>query len=192
MVLQLLKPFIYVWAGLNFIDDLSIVMKITRLVGVSIFRRGENEDAVCNLCDDVMETLLRGSEGLEAVPCSWICLRTPKCTKMCQRIQEVAEESGNFPCVAAGYCVNEEEEDDVRSFLNELDCKKGPLYSCEPKKFCRRKRKGLRYTCNLKPGVNRWIHVQKAASKHTAALAAGLLSQKRCDEPGAGPYCIAR
>ena len=151
MLLQLLKPFVYVWASLNFIDDFSVVMKIARLVGASTFhRREDNPYIVCNLCDDVMESLLKGSEGLEAVPCSWICLGTPKCTKMCEAIQEVSKKSGDFPCIAAGYCVTEE-DDDV-GFLNEMDCKKGPLFSCEPKKFCRKKRPkfGYKYTCDLK------------------------------------------
>ena len=34
--------------------------------------------------------------------------------------------------------------------------------------------------------------MQKTAGKHTAAIAAGLLYQKRCGEPDAGPYCIAK
>jgi len=188
--LQLLKPFLYLWAGLNFIDDVSVVMKIFRLVGASTFnRRGEeNPESICNLCDDLMENILRGSEGVEAVPCSWICLRTKKCTSMCRKIQEVSQTSSNFPCVAAGYC----DQDENASSPNEIDCKKGPLYSCEPKKFCRKKRRGLKYTCDLKPGVSRWIHMKKTATVYTAALASGLIYQKRCDEPDAGPYCIAK
>lgn len=35
------------------------------------------------------------------------------------------------------------------------------------------------------------MHLQKLAGRHTAAIAAGLIEQKRCGEPGAGPYCIA-
>merc|ERR1719162_1476758 len=34
--------------------------------------------------------------------------------------------------------------------------------------------------------------MKKTASIHTAALASGLISPKKCDEPGAGPFCIAR
>jgi hypothetical protein len=85
--LQLFKPFLYIWASLNFIDDISVIMKIFRLVGASTFnRREENPETICNLCDDLMENILRGSEGLEAVPCSWICLRTTKCTQMCRYV----------------------------------------------------------------------------------------------------------
>ena len=36
------------------------------------------------------------------------------------------------------------------------------------------------------------MHMQSAASRHTAAIASGLLKQKRCGEPDAGPYCIAK
>ena len=113
-----------------------------------------------------------------------------------RKIQEVSETSGIFPCVAAGYCKEGDDDDNGdenhASFLKEGDCKKGPMYSCEPKKFCRKKRRGLRYTCDLKPGVSRWIHMKKTASIHTAALANGLIHQKRCDEVDAGPYCIAK
>jgi len=189
-MLQLLKPFIYIWASLNFIDDLSVMMKMFRLIGASTFYRGsENQESVCNLCDDLMENILRGSEGFEAVPCSWICLGTKKCTGMCRKIQEVIQTSSEFPCIAAGYC---DDVDGNTKLLNEVDCKKGPLFSCEPNKFCRKKRKGFRYTCDLKPGVSRWIHMKKTAAMHTTALASGLISPKRCDEPDAGPYCIAK
>jgi len=34
------------------------------------------------------------------------------------------------------------------------------------------------------------VGMQRAASTHTAALAAGILSQKRCGEPDAGPFCV--
>lgn len=190
-MLQLLKPFLYLWLGLGVIDDVSVIVKVLRLVGASTFnRQKENPETVCNLCDDLMENILRGSEGFEAVPCSWICLRTHKCTSMCRKIKEVVQTSSDFPCIAAGYC--EEGDDDHTDFLNEVDCKKGPWYSCEPKKFCRKKRRGIRYTCDLKPGMSRWVHMKKTASIHTAALASGLISPKKCDEPGAGPFCIAR
>lgn len=93
-MLQLLRPFLYVWACLSFIDDISIVMKVLRLVGVSTFNRsGEDPEKICNLCDGLMENILRGSEGFEAVPCSWICLKTKRCTNMCRKIQDVFQES---------------------------------------------------------------------------------------------------
>jgi hypothetical protein len=34
--------------------------------------------------------------------------------------------------------------------------------------------------------------MKKTAHRHAAAMAAGLLHQKRCGEPDAGPYCIAK
>lgn len=152
MVLHLLKPFVYLWAGLNFIDDLSLFMKITRLLGEGIFRhRDQSPETTCDLCDEVMEDLLKGSETLDAVPCSWICLGAPKCTNMCETVQELSDKwGGEFPCVAAGYCASDDDEN--TGFLNGGDCKKGPLFSCEPKKFCRKQRPkfGFKYTCDLK------------------------------------------
>ena len=151
MVLHLVKPFVYVWAGLTILDDLSIVIKIARLAGASTFNpQSQNHETMCNLCDDVMERILIGKEGLEAVPCSWICLGVPKCTNMCETIQQLSEKSGEFPCVKAGYCL--EGDDEREGVLDEIDCKKGPLFSCEPTKFCRKKRSkfGLKYTCDLK------------------------------------------
>ena len=40
--------------------------------------------------------------------------------------------------------------------------------------------------------MGRWLHLKKAAQQHAYSMADGLLSQKRCGEPGAGPYCIAK
>lgn len=107
-------------------------------------------------------------------------------------ICEPKQKQNDFPCVAAGYCKDEDGISNFELLYNDIDCKKGPLYSCEPKKFCRRRRKGFRFTCDLKPGVSRWIHMQKSAAIHTSAIAAGLITQKKCDEPNAGPYCIAK
>jgi hypothetical protein len=49
----------------------------------------------------------------------------------------------------------------------------------------------MRFACELRPGIGRWVGMQRAARTHTAALAAGILSQKHCGEPDAGPFCIA-
>jgi hypothetical protein len=97
-MLFLLKPIVFIWAGLNVLDDLSSVMKISRLVGgsIPIFRRVESSDNLCDLCDDVVAGLMRGSEGLQSVPCSWICLRIPKCMNMCSHIQDVRHEKRFF------------------------------------------------------------------------------------------------
>lgn len=194
MVLQFLKPIILLWAALNALDDIASVMKITRLIVSSLtpFRRFESKDSMCDLCDDIVAGLMAGSGGLQTVPCSWLCLRVPKCMRMCENIQETAANSSKFPCLAAGYCTDEEaDEDDIYGLaLTQMECEKGPLWSCEPKKYCRRQRKGLRYSCNPKPGIGRWVGMQKAAATHTAALAAGFLTQKRCGEPDAGPFCV--
>jgi len=195
MVLFLLKPIIFAWAGLRVLDDLASVMKITRLVGSSLLsplRRDESKDSMCDLCDDIVAGLMAGTEGVQAVPCSWLCLRVPKCMRMCETIKDVTSSSTKFPCVSAGYCTEDEaDEDDVYGLaLTQMECAKGPLFSCEPKRYCRRQRKRWKWTCNPKPGIGRWVGMQRAASTHTAALAAGILSQKRCGEPDAGPFCV--
>jgi len=192
MFMQLLKPFVYGWACLSLLDEVSVVIKLVRLVGTTVLPgRKANAEYTCNLCFDVMENLLKGREGLDAVPCSWVCLGTPKCTEICKSIKDVYEETGDFPCVVAGYCTADDETKGELS--NEVDCKKGPLFSCEPKKFCRKSRPkfGYNYSCELKPGLGRWLHMKNTASRHTAAMAAAFLQRKRCDEPNAGPYCIA-
>lgn len=133
---------------MNVFDDLTVVLKISRLVRAS--HRNQSPETICDLCDDVMEDVLKGSEGLNAVPCSWICLGASTCTKMCETIQEVSGKSAEFPCVAAGYCAAEDDEN--TGSQNEVVCRKGPLFSCEPKKFCRKKRLkySFKYTCDLK------------------------------------------
>lgn len=196
MVWQFLKPIVFIWAGLNALDDIADVMKITRLVGSSLspFRRDESKDSMCDLCDDIMAGLMAGNEGLQAVPCSWMCLRVPKCMKMCENVKETTATSTMFPCVAAGYCTDDEaaEEDDLYGVrLTKMECEKGPLWSCEPKRYCRLQRHGWKWKCNPKPGVGRWVGMQKAATTYTAALAAGFLNRKHCGEPDAGPFCIA-
>ena len=40
--------------------------------------------------------------------------------------------------------------------------------------------------------MGRWVHIKKTAQQHAIAIAEGLMSQKRCGEPDAGPYCIAK
>ncbi len=40
--------------------------------------------------------------------------------------------------------------------------------------------------------MGRWLHMKKTASKHATAIAEGLINQKRCGDPDAGPYCIAK
>ena len=40
--------------------------------------------------------------------------------------------------------------------------------------------------------MGRWIHLKKTAHQHLAAMTEGLLNPKRCQESGAGPYCIAK
>ena len=152
MLIQLVKPFVFLWASLNFIDDLALLAKITRLVRDGNFHnRNEDPEALCDMCDDVMEDILKGSETLGAVPCSWICLGASKCTKMCETIQGLSDKSAEFPCIAAGYCVAENGE--KSGFEHEIVCQKGPLFSCEPKKFCRKTRRSkysFKYTCDLK------------------------------------------
>jgi TB2/DP1, HVA22 family/C2 domain len=195
MVLQFLKPIVIFWAGLSALDDVANVMKITRLVGSSLspFRNDESKDSMCDLCDDIVAGLMAGNEGLQAVPCSWLCLRVPKCMRLCENIKETTASSSKYPCITAGYCNDEfADEDDVYGFkLTQMECEKGPLLSCEPKKYCRRQRQGWKWKCNPKPGVGRWVGMQKAAATHTAALAAGFLHRKHCGEPDAGPFCIA-
>ena len=75
--------------------------------------------------------------------------------------------------------------------LTSCDGKNG-LFQCKPRRYCHRVRRGFRLQCELRPGIKRWSGMKKLASEHTAALVAGLYSQKHCGEPDAGPYCIAR
>ncbi|KAG7349083.1 TB2/DP1, HVA22 family protein [Nitzschia inconspicua] len=195
MVLQFLKPIVILWAGLSALDDVSSVMKIMRLVGSSLspFRQDESQNSMCDLCDDIVAGLMAGSEGLQAVPCSWLCLRVPKCMRLCETVKETAANSTKYPCITAGYCTDEfADEDDVYGItLTQMECAKGPLWSCEPRKYCRRHRQGWKWKCSPKPGIGRWVGMQKAAARQTAALAAGFVQRKHCGEPDAGPFCIA-
>ena len=84
-MVAILKPIIFMWAGLNALDDLTLLFRVARLG--SIMLPGRSQDDMCNVCDDVMGDLLKGTEGLEALPCNWACLRIPKCVQMCERVK---------------------------------------------------------------------------------------------------------
>ena len=186
------KPFVLVWAGLNAIDDLALLIRVGRL-GASIVPlpgRPRNDPAeMCGVCDDVMGDLMRGNDGLSAIPCGAACLGLKRCVRMCERVQEVSSESSEFPCIAAGFC-----DPVAADFVDiaDADCRAGAFFSCRPKQYCRRKRRGLKFSCELKPGFGRWVGMKHAAREHAGALAAGLMAQAHCGEEGAGPYCIAR
>ena len=182
-----LKPIIVIWATMNAIDDLAMLMRVARLGMMVVPGQGRNPGDMCEMCDDVMGDLLKGSEGLEALPCNWACLRVPKCVNMCEKIKAASVNSTHYPCVAAGYCdaVEEGEVDTVQ------ECEVGPFFSCQPKKHCVRKRKGFKFSCALRPGIGRWVGMKNAVGQHAGALADGLLSQPHCGEPGASKYCIA-
>uniref|UniRef100_A0A7S4N1Z9 C2 domain-containing protein n=1 Tax=Odontella aurita TaxID=265563 RepID=A0A7S4N1Z9_9STRA len=195
-----LKPFVIIWAGLNAIDDFALLMRASRLLPVLVPGRGGGGDGggnsadLCDVCDDVMGDLLK-SDGLSAVPCSWACLKLPACVKMCESVQESAATSTKFPCVAAGYC---DASDDDSRYVDEVDpesCEVGRFFSCEPKRYCRRRRRrgfSFKFTCELRPGIGRWVGLKRSAAELPVAVAEGLMNQKNCGEEDAGPYCIAR
>ena len=64
-----------VWAGLNVVDDVSVLFRLLRL-GAALLP-GTDRTIMCNVCDDVMGDLLKGAEGFEALPCTWACLAVP-------------------------------------------------------------------------------------------------------------------
>lgn len=192
---------VFVWATLNAIDDVALLMRVGRLAAVAIPKsiNSSNGDAIggdtelCEVCDDVMGDLLKGSEGLSAIPCGAACLGLKQCVQMCESLKKASATSTQFPCVAAGYC------DAVQADMMESDdpeCTTGPFFSCRPRRYCRRKRKGIRMTCDLRPGIGRWLGLKHAASHHMVALAESLLSQPHCGDAGINssdvPYCIAK
>eukprot|EP00526_Cylindrotheca_closterium_P006066 CAMPEP_0113607586 /NCGR_PEP_ID=MMETSP0017_2-20120614/3465_1 /TAXON_ID=2856 /ORGANISM="Cylindrotheca closterium" /LENGTH=601 /DNA_ID=CAMNT_0000516203 /DNA_START=63 /DNA_END=1868 /DNA_ORIENTATION=+ /assembly_acc=CAM_ASM_000147 len=144
---------------------------------------------MCGLCDDVVGDLMVGADGISVIPCGTACLGIKGCIEMCEKVKEASEETSEFPCIALGYC-DAMEHGYVSS--DDIDCKSGAFFSCQPKQYCRRKREGVKMRCELKPGIGRWNGMKNLASTHTAALASGLSSQLYCSEPGAGPYCIAK
>ena len=187
--LAIAKPIVVIWAGLNAIDDLSLLFRFARLGSVLVPGLSSLQPhMMCDVCDDVMGDLLKGSDGLEALPCGAACLRIPACVRMCENLKNAATNSSHFPCIAAGYCdAVEEGEADA-----DVECRVGAFFSCAPRRYCHRSRHGLRFSCSLRPGIGRWVGMRNAVASHAGALAEGLLSQPRCGEPGAGPWCVAR
>jgi hypothetical protein len=185
LVISILKPIAVFWLGLKFLDDVSLMMRITRLAAVLI--PGNSDNQMCDLCDDVMGDLLV-QDGVSNIPCKLLCLRLPACVKMCESVKHVSETSTKYPCVAAGYCDAAEEH-----FADsDLECKVGRFFSCTPSKYCHRARHNLNWSCKLRPGIGRWVGLTNSISSHAGAVAAALLEQPHCSEPNAGPYCIAK
>ena len=102
----LLKWPLAVWAALNAVDDLGDSWRLLKLVATGLTGgAGSSDDNLCSLCDGVMsDMLLKGSEEISELPCNWVCLRIPKCVRMCERLKDFSTNSTSFPCVAAGYC----------------------------------------------------------------------------------------
>ena len=99
----LIRPFLFLWAGLNLIDSISFGLRVTRLVAGSLLYKylpnGEESDALCGVCDGVMGDLLAGSDGLSAIPCGAACLGFRNCTKMCESVKKTSAVSIEFPCL---------------------------------------------------------------------------------------------
>ena len=184
-IIAIFKPVVVVWAGLNALDDLSVLMRLARLG--SIVLPGTDKSDMCDVCDDVMGDILTMG-GIDAIPCRLACLRIPQCVQMCENIKEVSANSSKFPCIAAGYC-DAIEEGTVDS---DIECSVAPILRCVPNRYCKAVRKGFRMSCELKPGIGRWVGMKNAVGNHAAAIADGLLAQPHCGEEGAGPYCIAQ
>ena len=163
-----------------------MLFRVARLASVVI--PGGDKSELCNVCDDVMGDLLSGTDGIEALPCNWACLRIPKCVEMCERVKDSAANSTHFPCIAAGYC-DPIEEGQVEA---DVECSVAPIFRCVPKRYCQAMRTGFKMSCRLKPGIGRWVGMKNAVGEHAGLLATGLLGQQHCGEPGAGPYCIAK
>ncbi|CAJ1946053.1 unnamed protein product [Cylindrotheca closterium] len=187
-----LKPFLIVWTGLKVIDDMALLVRLSRLGLATVPFPGKKRDeskAMCGLCDDVVGDLMVGSDGISVIPCNVACIGIKPCIEMCEKVKEASEETSEFPCIALGYC-DAMEHGYVSS--TDIDCKSGAFFSCQPSQYCRRKREGVKMRCELKPGIGRWNGMKNLASTYTAALAIGLSSQLYCSEPGAGPYCITK
>ena len=180
-----LRVFVGVWAGLNAVDDLSVLFRLGRL-GMALLPGSASPSTMCDICDDVMVDLLKGAEGLQTLPCSWACLGVPECISMCENVKGHAQNSSRFPCVAGGYCEADKADD------WDVQCHMAPVFRCVPSRLCTRRRHGFSFSCVLKPGYGRWVGMQQAVSEHAGALAAALWEAPRCNEVGAGPYCIAK
>eukprot|EP00966_Prymnesium_polylepis_P186354 4319487-Prymnesium_polylepis.2 len=187
MWIGFLRPILALWAGLNLVDDFGVVMRFARLVTATFPGMHRDRFFLCNVCDDVMDDMLKGGDGLRSVPCAWACLRIPQCMRMCETLKGMTQNSSHFPCIAAGYCdaVAEGEMDAA------VECSVAPMLRCVPERLCKRERRGARFACVLKPGYGRWVGLANTVSKNTAAFAAALLQQPHCNEPDAGPFCIA-
>ena len=99
VVITIFKPFVYLWAGLRVIDDVSDLWRFGRLAIAVLplpFRNPE-KDNMCGLCDDIVGDFIAGTSGISQIPCDTACLDSKKCVEMCEKVQDVSESSSEFP-----------------------------------------------------------------------------------------------
>ena len=89
-MLPIFRVFVGIWAGLNAVDDLSVLFRLGRL-GLALLPGSASLSTMCDICDDVMVDLLKGAEGLQSLPCSWACLKVPECVAMCTNVKEFSQ-----------------------------------------------------------------------------------------------------
>ena len=131
------KVLIGVWASLSILDDVGNLLNIIPL-GLALLP-GRRRDGLCSLCDAVVaDVLLKGSEGIEALPCGMICMRVGECVRMCERIKAISANSTTWPCEAAGYCGSSSDAGPA-DWMATPQCQKAALGMCRPSRLCERR-----------------------------------------------------
>ena len=192
-----LRLLVYAYVSLRLLDDTALLLRIFNLGMLSVLPR--RDGSLCSLCDEIMsQGLIPGADGIDALPCSWLCLRVSPCVRMCERVKEVSRTSAEFPCIAAGYCVDPDRDVTLTEALTVDGCHVAPPFRCVPSEQCRLRRQGLGFSCELRPGLGRWIGMRDGVRRHAALVVDALYAQPRCGElnerdlsAGAARWCIA-
>jgi len=179
-------------------DEISSFLAYSSLsLGLVITRnKQEREDVRCQLCDRVMDDLLGSLEDIEDIPCNAICFGKKRCVDICEGLKDVQENAQEFPCIAVGYCPHHNDGHAVELGGHELDgvpeCQM-TKFQCGPSSHCQRVIKGLRFRCELKPGIKRWVRMRRHVLGSAVAMASAMMTWPYCsEENGAGSqFCIA-
>ena len=183
-------PWVVLWTTLAVVSSIQTYEQIVvlgwRLLKLQIQSwRGKGGDAsplACELCDAMIALVLKfDAVSPGDVDCLSLCGPLKgKCVAMCENIVAAIDSSAHYPCVAAGICTEEKEE----------ECSWNG-HNCIPMGMCRRTRRLFGPRCEPHPGFKLWTQYRSSFQKHAGALASAIVNQPRCGERGAHPvFCV--
>ena len=173
------------WLMLAFIFSVSTyVQDVGDILQLSFSALVGRQDTGCEACHRVTALLLKVIELDEAgdIDCKRLCFRSNACSNMCEKITNAMATSERYPCVAAGICPAEDENES--DMICRFDWR---MMRCTPSSSCQRR---FPARCVVSDGLRSWRRYSFFIGRHAGLVASALQNQPRCGERDAGPYCV--